>query len=120
MADESEVLAQAKRKLWARVSERFQKGATLKARQEAERLKEAAEVAKPKPPDPRDVVVAAWIASNPSGFAALCSIVDGMIQFHAAERRETVGSHSYMAFHEGECAALEQLRKKLTDLSGTS
>jgi len=107
---------------WLGVAGRFSKsGAAYRLQQEEEALawqKEAAAAIPPPPPDPREVLVSAWIASNPDAFKALCSLVDGMIQTSAVSRREAVSSHSFMAFHEGETASLENLLRKLKELSG--
>lgn len=116
----AQVIEQKAAEMWSRLAGRFEKGATAKQKAAEDAAKKAREEA-PKPPaapDPRVLLLSRWIATDPATVTALLSIIDEMIQLYGAQRREAVASHAYMAYHEGECAALSELRTKLTNLSG--
>lgn len=110
-------LAQTPR--WRQIAEKFTRGAAIrkKAEEDAAKAKlEAAEAARPKPVDPSEAAVHMWAVRDENTFTALLNLITTLSQRHAAERREAVASHAHMAYHEGECAALSELRTLLLTL----
>jgi hypothetical protein len=93
-------------------------GSSIRAKAAEEATRKAIEEAPkpPLPPDPNEVAVRAWVVRDETTFESLLALIDASIRFHAAERRGAVASHPTMAFHEGQTAALEALKLKLTNL----